>query len=228
MKRLAAIGMTVAAIALASAAQAQPSPPAPGASTEAGAPLTLRADKPLELAKEPQHAGVGWKLAAVLAALGGAALYMRKRGGTKVKSEAGIAILRRTTVGFRSELLVVNVEGQRLLLGVTPHTIQSIAILDGDEAADVHDSSPAMASRGSARGASLGDRFAGMLDAAERAAEAPGAQRRQPSVLGARAAGPSSLEGRPARGRQAPATPVDSDDEPDQAAGLRAALRRGP
>ena len=39
-----------------------------------------------------------------------------------------LRILRRTSIGVRSELLVVEMGGQRLLLGVTPNTIQNLYI----------------------------------------------------------------------------------------------------
>jgi hypothetical protein len=74
-----------------------------------------------------------------------------------------LAILRRTPVGFRSELVVVDVEGQRFLLGVTPHSIQSLATLDSDSASEA----PAMAPA-----ASVGDKFSAMLDSAERRSSA--------------------------------------------------------
>ncbi len=40
-----------------------------------------------------------------------------------------MAVLRRTSLGMRSELLLVEIEGQRLLLGVTPHGSQTLYVL---------------------------------------------------------------------------------------------------
>lgn len=145
---------SIAAIDKASAATSVPSAP------EAGTPLALRPSKPLELAHEPPPSSLGWKLVAFAALLGGAAWYARKKLWVKPSEDGQLTIVRRATIGFRTELLVVNVEGQRLLLGVTPNSIQSLAVLDADEP------SPAIAER-PAVAPSFGDRFAAMLDAAE-------------------------------------------------------------
>jgi flagellar biogenesis protein FliO len=39
-----------------------------------------------------------------------------------------LRVLKRMSLGLRNELLLVEVEGQRLLLGMTPHTIQNLYI----------------------------------------------------------------------------------------------------
>ncbi len=220
--RWPAIALAAAAIALTPVALAQVDVPAAApssaASPEGGTPLALRPSKPLELAHEPPHSGIGWKLAAIVAVLGGAAFYVRKKWTPSASHDAQLTIVRRATVGFRSELLVVNVEGQRLLLGVTPQSIQSLAILDNDEA-------PAAAAApvdaaGSASTGSLGERFAAMLDAADRPSpRARGAKKEH--------AQKETLPKEPA----AKASRLDSsvdDDEPEigsQARGLLA-LRR--
>ncbi len=116
------------------AASVAPTVAAAPASAEPATPLMLRPTKALELAPEPEHSGTGWKLVALLAILGGAAFYVRKRWPSVTPAAGELLIVRRATVGLRSELLVVNVEGQRLLLGVTPHSIQSLAILDSADA----------------------------------------------------------------------------------------------
>jgi flagellar protein FliO/FliZ len=180
---LHAIALAGAVMALTPAARAQSLPAAPAAApvdmvppsiaapaadtslpdapaAETGTPLALRPNKPLELAHEPPPSSMGWKLVALAAILGGAAFYARKKMWVKPTEDGQLTIVRRATVGFRSELLVVNVEGQRLLLGVTPNSIQSLAVLDADE------SSPALLDR-PAPPQSLGDRFTAMLNAAE-------------------------------------------------------------
>jgi flagellar protein FliO/FliZ len=128
-----AIGVALSVITLAAPAAADP--PAAPAPSDVGTPLSLRPSKVLELAKEPERTSTGWKLAAVLALAGGAAFYWRKRGRMASAPAGELTIVRRASVGMRSELLVVNVEGQRLLIGVTPQSIQSLAILDHDEPA---------------------------------------------------------------------------------------------
>jgi flagellar protein FliO/FliZ len=143
---VAAIGVALAATVLTPRARAQQDPPRDTVSAptvaaserrrddEVATPLALRPTKPLELAQEPARAGGAWKIVAVFVILGGAAFYLRKRIQPRRIEEGQLTIVRRTTVGLRSELLIVNVEGQRLLIGVTPHSIQSLAVLDGIEA----------------------------------------------------------------------------------------------
>jgi flagellar biogenesis protein FliO len=46
---------------------------------------------------------------------------------------SGLKILHRAPIGVRSELLVVEVCGQRMLLGVTPSAVQHLAALDTPE-----------------------------------------------------------------------------------------------
>ncbi len=210
MKRAARLGATVVAlcaIALTVPAWADTGPqPTPAPPAEGGTPLALRAGKAIELAQEPQHAGLGWKIAAVLAVLGGVALYARKRGLPKKLGESGeLTIVRRAALGMRSELLVVNVEGQRLLIGVTPHSIQSLAILDADEDRPVR--APA------AQSSSLGERFAAMLGSAE-AHNVRDSERESPAPTAAAQLSPA------ARSVEA------EDDVAGQARGLLS-LRRG-
>jgi flagellar protein FliO/FliZ len=173
----AAMAVALAATVLTSRANAQSDPPhdtdgtspargrgqnlESSAATESATPLALRSSKPLELAPEPTHSGLGWKVVAVLAILGGGAFYLRKRIGPKRIDDGQLTIVRRTAIGIRSELLVVNVEGQRMLLGVTPHSIQSLAVLDGEEAAE------APASDSQAPDHALEHRFAALLKSTE-------------------------------------------------------------
>ena len=169
---LAAIVVALGAIVLTRPARAQQDPPssiAPDTSTPPApvSPLVLRPAKPLALAPEAPHSSVAWKVVACLAILGGAAYYMRKRLLPPRLDDGRLTIVRRTSIGMRSELLVVQVEGQRLLIGVTPHSIQSLAVLDGDDEA-LPRASEALEPGGSA----VGERFAAMLQAAD--ARAPG------------------------------------------------------
>ena len=128
--------------------------------TEGATPLALRPTKPLELAPQPHQESIGWKVAAVVALLGGAAVFWHKRGKTKAIDPGQLTIVRRTSVGLRSELLVVNVEGQRLLIGVTPQSIQSLAILDADET---------LAAEAPSVATSVSARVDAVLDAAQQA-----------------------------------------------------------
>jgi flagellar biogenesis protein FliO len=147
------------------AVPAAPAPPAAAPATpEPATPLALRPSKPLELAKEPSGGGsFGWKMLAILLVLGGATLFARKRFQPPVISDTQLNIVRRTAVGFRSELVIVDVDGQRLLLGVTPSAIQMLATLDTEDAVG------ALA----APAASADERFAALLDAADRRPSRP-------------------------------------------------------
>lgn len=205
--RSAAIALALAATALTVEAKADSAESAPPPPSEHATPLTLRSSKPLELAQEPAHLSTGWKIVALLALVGGTLVYLRRRAPRRGDATGDLLIVRRAAVGIRSELLVVNVEGQRLLIGVTPHTIQSLAILDSEEPASngVSATAPTM----------LGERFAAMLDSARR--NDAGATKTPPS-------------GRPTR-QTDPTRPTerihdDGEHLADQARGLLA-LRRG-
>ncbi len=105
-------------------------PPAAPVST----PLSLIPSKPLTLASDAPSSNLGWKLGAmgILAAAGFWA-YSKKKNGAAGRAPSApvpeMRILRRTSVGVRSELLLVDLEGQRILLGVTPSNIQSLLIV---------------------------------------------------------------------------------------------------
>lgn len=75
-----------------------------------------------------------YKVGAGVAVAAAAALWMRnKRRQQKAKKKpARIDILARQSVAVRSELLVVEVEGTRLFLGLTPNAIQTLMVLDND------------------------------------------------------------------------------------------------
>jgi len=100
---------------------------------EAERPLVLRkspADKPLELAAEKPSDSIWLKLGACGLILGGALFAMKKRGLLKAAPrEHTMTIVGRTAIGVRSELLLVDVDGQKLLLGVTPNSISRLAVM---------------------------------------------------------------------------------------------------
>jgi flagellar protein FliO/FliZ len=174
---LAAIPMAVAATLLTGEVYALEAPapaiapvdaPPPMLAAEpaaSAAPLLVR-PKPIALAPDSSDSGLGWKIVAFMAIVGGAAYYLRKRvRPAGVADDGRLTIVRRTSIGIRSELLVVNVEGQRLLIGVTPNSIQSLAILDGDGPEPVRAVEEELpAATGST---TVGERFAAMLQAAD-------------------------------------------------------------
>jgi len=132
------------------AASASPSTPEPAASAT---PLATRptAPKPLNFASDSSSTPWHYKVGAGVVVAAAAALYMRnkKRQKATKKKPARIDILARQSVGVRSDLLVVEVEGQRLFLGMTPHAIQTLMVLedapveasDDEESTDVVETS---------------------------------------------------------------------------------------
>ncbi|HSO32160.1 MAG TPA: flagellar biosynthetic protein FliO, partial [Labilithrix sp.] len=166
--------------AVASAAPPPPAaPPAAPAPDASATPLAVRPaapPKPLALAPTSEGLGLGYKLLAVLAIGGAVALYLRKKRGPKVAGvvPSKIDILARAGIGVRSQLVVVEVEGTRLLVGMTPSAIQTLAVLQTPE--DDHVAAEARASevedrlereRDMIRPANLGDRVRSLLGADE-------------------------------------------------------------
>jgi flagellar protein FliO/FliZ len=107
---------------------------APAAPGPEATPLTPRPSRPLTLAPRSEGTPIGWKLLAGVGVAVAAGLWIRKRRGSKAQpAGARIEIVGRTAVGMRSELLVVDVEGARLLVGVSPSALQTLAVLDPAE-----------------------------------------------------------------------------------------------
>ena len=52
---------------------------------------------------------------------------------SKAKKRSAIDILGRASIGVRNELIVVDVEGTRLLIGMTPGSMQTLAVLQTPE-----------------------------------------------------------------------------------------------
>lgn len=114
------------------AAPAEPAPeaaePAPA---PASAPLQLRPSPTLETKPPATGFGVGYKLAAIAAVFGGALLLFRRKQGVTFNVGASIKprVVGRTSIGMRSEVVVIEVEGQRLVLGVTPSQVTTLSVL---------------------------------------------------------------------------------------------------
>jgi flagellar protein FliO/FliZ len=168
-------------------------------------PLVLRkpADKPLELSSTSSTDGFGLKLGVCALIVGGAVWLLRKRGIlAPPKLAHPMTILGRTAIGVRSELLLVDVEGQKLLLGVTPSSISRLAVLP------VHGDTP-----------SLADEF---IDPPARADEEPGfddaleSARTRLEEFAARMKTRAPIDTRVPRERETIA-PRDHDREPSRA-----------
>ena len=168
------------AVVVAPAAVAAPTPavaapnaaPAPDASATLLAARAAAPAKPLALAPASEGLGLGYKILAIVAIGGAVALYLRKKRGPKVAGivPSKIDILSRSSIGVRSQLVVVEVEGTRLLVGMTPNAIQTLAVLQTPE--DDNVAAEARASevedrlerdREMIRPANLGDRVRSLL-----------------------------------------------------------------
>ncbi|HTA90963.1 MAG TPA: flagellar biosynthetic protein FliO [Polyangiaceae bacterium] len=80
--------------------------------------------------------GVGRSLAvlALTGVLGGAALFLRQRKNKPArKSTAGLRVLSSTRVGHRAELVLAEVGGRKILLGVTESAVRKLGWIDADE-----------------------------------------------------------------------------------------------
>lgn len=150
------IALALFATSLTRPAAADPTPdaPAPPAATAVSTPLPVRPSVPLTLEPAPASPSLGWKLFALVAAAGGGAWIWKKRGGRSIdKRIPELRILGRTVAGPRCELLLVEIEGQRLLLGVTPQSVQNLYIIADpateDAAVEAKAVSPAQARRSS-------------------------------------------------------------------------------
>lgn len=79
----------------------------------------------------PQTGTVGWKLflgSGAIAAL--AWWYQKKHPRSAAREAPAIRVVSRTRIGLRADLLIVEVQGQTLLLGVGAQGIQNLALLD--------------------------------------------------------------------------------------------------
>lgn len=137
MNRLFASAMGVTFMAMALGARAdearEPAPPAQ-APVDGATPLATRPSAPLSLAPVSDGSHPGYKLFAGVVVVLGAGVWLRKKRGAKGAAPASrIDVLGRASVGVRSELVVVEVDRTRLLVGVTPGAIQTLAVLDSVE-----------------------------------------------------------------------------------------------
>jgi flagellar biogenesis protein FliO len=134
-----AVGALTLAAATWTAAPAFADEPAAG-----GTPLTPKPSTPLAPAPAPQTGTVGWKLflgAGVIAAF--AFWYQKKHPRAAQRGEPPqIRVVARTRVGLRADLLIVEVQGQTLLLGVGAQGIQNLALLDSPADRSLADPGP--------------------------------------------------------------------------------------
>jgi flagellar biogenesis protein FliO len=154
---------------------AAPAPAPPVAPPRAATPLAVRPRRALQLAPTPRGTGTGPLFLVVF--VGAAALlgyWLRRGAAPTAENGPELRILRRAAVGVRSELLVVDVDGQRHLLGVTPASVRHITSLDSaSERATRDDESPAEP---------IGARFEAMLSSARESSPPRAPERRARTV----------------------------------------------
>jgi flagellar protein FliO/FliZ len=146
--------MTLTRVAAAQTAQVE----GPAAPNSQGTPLQLRGSASAATEEPVAPSTIGWKLATMAAIAAGGAFYLKRKQASNVAPARAIRVVSRVAVGVRTELVVVEVDGQRLLLGITPASVQRLASL-GDE--------PVAPERGAddnaSSAASLGERFDAVL-----------------------------------------------------------------
>ena len=101
----------------------------------AATPLSVRPTPATHLTLAPSSEGIGTglKVLAILGVGGALAFFIRrKRTATSVPASR-ISVVARESLGVRSEVVVLDVEGTRLLVGLTPTTMQTLAVLDSTE-----------------------------------------------------------------------------------------------
>ncbi|MFO0611658.1 MAG: flagellar biosynthetic protein FliO [Polyangiaceae bacterium] len=160
MSRSTVIALLVGVIALtplqavAVGVDATPAPepePPPAASAPApapsGTPLVLRSDT-AAAPRASSDLGLATKIGAC-ALIVGAAVWAFKRRRAANKTEPGatgsLALLSRLSLGARTEVCVVEVDGQRLVLGITPQSIRTLSVTGIDS--EVLDAEPAPVER---------------------------------------------------------------------------------
>jgi flagellar protein FliO/FliZ len=138
--------LALAATLLTGRLYADPSAPPPAAPPEPSVetPLALRPTKPLSLEPAPSSPGAAWKLGgfAVLAA-GGYWAWKQRAKKRPLGEQAKLHILGRTAIGVRSELVLLELEGQKLLIGVTPSSMQTLYLLPDSSPDELAEAAPA-------------------------------------------------------------------------------------
>ena len=222
-----------AAPAPAITAAAPPAAPTAGPAAPAadGTPLAAHATapaKPLALAPQSEGLGIGYKLLAVLVIGGAVALYLKKKRGPKVAGivPSKIDILARAGLGVRSQLVVVEVEGTRLLVGITPSAIQTLAVLQTPEDDNVAAEARASAiedrleqEREIVRPANLGDRVRSLLGSDEPIAP-PRLSALKAATAKPKARSAPRASAAPAASRKSESVPRESREVAGQARGL--------
>lgn len=184
LRRAAAVtAMTLAVTAMtmtaAHADATQPEPATDAAEPEAPTPLEVRPSRPLATAPAESGTSIWTKLGLCgLVFAGAAAFYLRKRAPA-VPVGPSIKVAARTSIGVRSEILLVDVDGHRLLLGVTPSSVRTLSVLPVESLSEVAEE-PRAASAAAPPTESFGSSFDRLLARAREEAELAPARAPQP------------------------------------------------
>jgi flagellar biogenesis protein FliO len=247
-------GLLLASLGLASAANAEPLAPI-GPPTEAEAeaavvpvvaapaPAVAAPKPPAWLAKRPApkvvatgksaipSTGRMLGLVLVIGSLGGAALYLKRRGRSETSRVAPpqrLSVLSSTRIGPKAHAVVISVAGRQMLLGVTDSSVKRLAFIDELEEEDSErgrEREPArrVASQAATRGAAIAVRtvtptsskagsFADVLKTAfGRRAPAPAPEMDAASILAAETH--DSVGGKPVAGNAANVRMVDVEGQ---------------
>jgi flagellar biogenesis protein FliO len=131
---MAVLVTSLARVAVAQSTPASTPEVAPSASVQT--PLSVRPARPLSLDAPSGGTSLVWKLMALAVVAGAGFVAWQRRARRPAPRDLELRIVRRASLGAKSELVVVLVEGQRLLLGVTANAIQSLLILPDEDARD--------------------------------------------------------------------------------------------
>ena len=109
---------------------------APDASVKAPAWLAPRSEKPRAAAAGGPSVGLGRSLGVLLltSVLGGCALYLRSKKNKTPKAKLGqqLRVLGATKIGGRARLVLAEVAGRKILLGVTDSSVNKLGWLEPD------------------------------------------------------------------------------------------------
>ncbi len=133
------------------AAPAEPPPAGIRSTTEPSLPL--RPPVPLELAKPAPSTSWGTRLGLVLLLGLGAFAYVRTRRtrpGARATAPA-ITVHAKTSLGLRTDVAIVEAAGLRLLVGITPSSVQTLAVLSSADDEEAEALAAEMAPPASAR-----------------------------------------------------------------------------
>ncbi|NUO53430.1 MAG: flagellar biosynthetic protein FliO [Polyangiaceae bacterium] len=165
------LAVTAMTMAEAHADATQPEPATDAAEPETTTPLEVRPSRPLATAPVESGTSIWTKLGLCgLVFAGAATFYLRKRApGAPVGSTIKVAA--RTSIGVRSEILLVDVDGHRLLLGVTPSSVRTLSVLPVEPSLSEAAEEPRTEAAPAMQTASFGSSFDRLLARAQEEAE---------------------------------------------------------